>query len=153
VYQGSQNANMKGVAVVTREGSFMVHDEIFIKLGFQIADKAEPDFHLLVKKFDFQAENPRFKADRQKNLKAYGQGLLILRSCQCPYTEKNVQEIVESAKVQFHVPVRVIDLEDADSVQASPCPFGSFCMIYDGKIISHHPISNGRFINIMKKLL
>lgn len=146
----ARDTNMKGVAVVTRKGSFMVHDDIFIKLGFEIADTTEPDFHLLVKKFDPQADNPRFKADMNKNLDGYGQGLVILRSCQCPYTEKNVKEIVESAKDEFHVPVRVIDLEDADSVQASPCPFGSFCMIYDGKIISHHPISKGRFKNIMK---
>ena len=31
--------------------------------------------------------------------------------------------------------------------------FGSFCLIYNGKIISHHPISNTRFMNIMKKEL
>lgn len=131
----------------------MVHDEIFIKLGFEIADEVEPDFHLLVKRFDTEAEKPRFMEDLYRDLKAYGKGLFILRSVQCPYTEKNVQEIVETAKVQFQIPVKVIDLEDAESVQASPCPFGSFCMVYNGEIISHHPISNGRFVNIMKKRL
>jgi len=149
----ARNVNMKGVAVVTRKGSFMVHDEIFIKLGFEIADEVEPDFHLLVKRFDTEAEKPRFMEDLYRDLKAYGKGLFILRSVQCPYTEKNVQEIVETAKVQFQIPVKVIDLEDAESVQASPCPFGSFCMVYNGEIISHHPISNGRFVNIMKKRL
>ncbi|NOR47352.1 MAG: GNAT family N-acetyltransferase, partial [Methanosarcinaceae archaeon] len=38
-----------------------------------------------------------------------------------------------------------------NAVQHSPCAFGIFCIIYNGEIISHHPISNTRFENIMKK--
>lgn len=45
----------------------------------------------------------------------------------------------------------VIDLQDSNEVQQSPCVFGTFCIIYNGEIISHHPISNTRFENIMKK--
>jgi hypothetical protein len=33
-----------------------------------------------------------------------------------------------------------------------PCPFGVFCILYKGKIIAHHPISNTRFINIFSKI-
>ena len=45
----------------------------------------------------------------------------------------------------------LIDLKDANDVQHLPCAFGTFCIIYNGEIISHHPISNTRFENIMKK--
>jgi hypothetical protein len=62
-----------------------------------------------------------------------------------------VNAIVKSAREQFHLNAQVINLDKADAAQDSPCPFGVFCMIYDGEIISHHPISNGRFMNIMKK--
>lgn len=148
----AKNEDMKGVAVVTRKGSFMAKDDIFFKLGFEVVDKAEPDFHLLVLKFDPSAENPSFKVDSQKNLERYGKGLTILRSPQCPYTEKNVNAIVESARNIFQLETQVIDLDEADVTQDSPCPFGVFCIIYDGKIISHHPISNGRFMNIMEKM-
>jgi len=34
--------------------------------------------------------------------------------------------------------------------QQSPCAFETFCIIFKGKILSHHPISNTRFENIMK---
>ncbi len=60
--------------------------------------------------------------------------------------------IVKSAREIFHLEAQVVDLDETDAVQNSPCPFGVFCMIYDGEIISHHPISNGRFMNIMQEI-
>lgn len=151
--QEAKAADMQGVAIVTRDGPFMAGDEIFTRLGFRLADEAKPDFHLLVKKFDAAAENPRFKADMLRELELYQTGLTVLRSPQCPYTEKNVQAIIETARQQYGLDVRLIDLLDAESAQRSPCPFGSFCLIYNGKVISHHPISNTRFVNIMDKIL
>ena len=140
---------MSGVAVVTRKGSFMAKKDIFVKKGFIEVDKAEPDFQLLALKFSQTAINPKFK-DLKKNLENYKEGLFVLRSVQCPYTEKNVNSILKSAD-KFGLKSNVIDLTDAAAVQNSPCAFGSFCIIYNGKIISHHPISNTRFENIMKK--
>ncbi len=141
---------MSGVAVVTRKGSFMVGNDIFLKKGFQIIDSAEPDFDLLVLKFDKKAKDPKFKADMSETLKRYSEGLTIIRSAQCPYTEKNVNAILETAK-QLNLKTNLINLKDAIETQKIPCPFGTFCLIYNGKIISHHPISNTRFENIMKK--
>jgi hypothetical protein len=87
------------------------------------------------------------------SLKRYSEGLTIIRSPQCPYTEKNVNAIVDSAKNRFNLTVDLIDLKDADAAQNVPCAFGTFCIIYNGEIISYHPISNTRFENIMKKLI
>ncbi|UCB59294.1 MAG: YoaP domain-containing protein [Thermoplasmatales archaeon] len=42
-------------------------------------------------------------------------------------------------------------MEDSNAVQNSLCAFGTSSIIYNGEIISHHPISNTRFENIMKK--
>ena len=146
----AKKSNMKGVAVVTRKGSFMVKKDIFIKKGFVLTDKAEPDFQLLVLKFSDKAEDPKFK-DLKQNIENYKEGLFVFRSVQCPYTEKNVNAILKSAKEKFGLQPNLIDLKDATAVQNSPCAFGSFCIILNGKIISHHPISNTRFENIMKK--
>jgi N-acetylglutamate synthase-like GNAT family acetyltransferase len=147
----AKDKKMPGVAVVTRKGPFMVHNDIFLKRGFQVVDSAEPDFELLVKKFDEKSKNPKFRSNMTDNLKNYDKGLTVLRSAQCPYTEKNVNAILESAKKKFKLKASLIDLKDAAAVQNSPCAFGSFCLIYNGEIISHHPISNTRFENIMKK--
>lgn len=147
----AKKAKMQGVAVVTRKGPFMAHNDIFIKKGFQVVDSAKPDFNLLVKKFDAKSRNPRFKQSMTDKLKNYSKGLTIIRSAQCPYSEKNVNAILESAKNKFCLKTNLIDLRDSTAAQHSPCAFGTFCIIYNGEIISHHPISNTRFENIMKK--
>lgn len=146
----AKEADMKGVAVVARKGSFMAKKDIFLKKGFTVVDKAKPDFELLVLKFDEDFEDPNFR-DMERSLDNYKDGLYIIRSVQCPYTEKNVNEMVETAENKYGLKAKVVDLKSVEEVQISPCPFGTFCIIYDGEIISHHPISNTRFENIMKK--
>ncbi len=147
----AKTAGMHGAATVTRKGPFMAHNDIFLKLGFEIVDSAEPDFDLLAIKFDPQAESPKFKRSIGSSLDQYGQGVTVIRSVQCPYTEKNVNAILESAIDKFNLKAELIDLEDAEAAQNSPCAFGTFCIIYNGEIISHHPISATRFENIMNK--
>jgi hypothetical protein len=147
----AKEKNMLGVAVVTRRGSFMVHDNIFLTKGFTVVDHADPDFNLLVKKFDTSSENPRFKSRMTDQLGKFAKGLTILRSTQCPYTEHNVEAIMESAKKNWRLKANIIDLKEVRDIQNSPCAFGTFCIIHNGEIISHHPISRTRFENIMKK--
>ncbi|MEA3558355.1 MAG: GNAT family N-acetyltransferase, partial [Candidatus Thermoplasmatota archaeon] len=148
----AKDAGMKGLAVVTRKGSFMAKKDIFLKNGFVAVDSVKPDFQLLALKIEDQAEDPRFK-DLEKNLGPYKEGLYILRSVQCPYTEKNVNAMLDSARNEFGMDPKLVDLYDHLSVQRSPCAFGSFCLIHEGEIVSHHPISKTRFQSIMRKRL
>ncbi|WP_462319184.1 GNAT family N-acetyltransferase [Marinilabilia sp.] len=147
----ARKQKLKGVAVVTRKGSFMAKPDIFLKNGFEVVDVIKPDFQLLALKFDQESEDPSFKAEMQENLKNYQEGLTILRSFQCPYTEKNVNAIVKTAREKFKLSTRLVNLEDAEAAQNNPCAFGTFCLILNGEIISYHPISNTRFENIMKQ--
>lgn len=146
----AREARLDGVTVVTRKGSFMAKKEIFLKLGFVLVDKANPDFELLVFKFYDDAPNPSFK-DMVENLNEYKEGLTILRSPQCPYTEKNVNEIIQTANNKYNLKTNLIDITNAKEAQNVPCPFGTFCIIYNGEVISYSPISNTRFENIMKE--
>ncbi len=143
--------NMLGVAVVTRKGSFMADSRIFLKKGFEIVDKASPDFELLVFRFDKKSALPGFKKDILNICDEFQDGLTIMRSTQCPYTEKNVKAIIETAEKKFKLKTKLIDLDNAELAQRNPSPFGTFCIIYNGEIISYHPISNKRFENIMAK--
>jgi len=148
----ARNSNMHGVAVVTRKGPFMAGNDIFLKKGFEIVDEVKPDFELLTLKFNQSAGNPKFKTIPAEN---YTKGLTIIRSAQCPYSVKNVDAILETAN-KMNIKANLIELKDSDSAQLTPCAFGTFCIIYDGEVISHHPISNTRFENIMnskKKML
>lgn len=142
----AKEQGMTGVAVVTRKGPFMAKKEIFEKKGFVQVDMAKPDFELLALKFNSAAENPKFTIAPVE-----GSGeLTVIRSPQCPYSEKNVNEIMATAK-QMGLNAKLIDLKDSTAAQHSPCAFGTFCIIKDSKIISHHPISNTRFQNILEK--
>jgi len=138
--------NMDGVAVVTRKGSFMAKRDFFIKNGFEPVDKAAPDFELLALKFDGKAKNPSFK---KVSAQKYSDGLTIFRSAQCPYSVKNVDAIIKTAR-QMNLKVKLVEMDTIESVQNSPCAFGTFCIVNNGEVISHHPISNTRFENIMK---
>jgi N-acetylglutamate synthase-like GNAT family acetyltransferase len=144
----ARQKGMKGVAVITRKGPFMAKREIFIKNGFEPVEEAKPDFELLTLKFDKNAESPSFK---KMSLEKYRKGLIILRSAQCPYSVKNVDAIMKTAK-KLKYKVNLVELEDEIAVQQAPCAFGSFCIINNGAILSHHPISNTRFENIMASL-
>jgi GNAT superfamily N-acetyltransferase len=145
--QEAKSLNMSGVAVVTRKGSFMAEKDIFIKKGFVSVDTSKPDFELLVLKFDKAAPDPKFK---KFLLDKYDNGLIIIRSPQCPYSVKNVDAIIETAK-KLKINAELIDLKDHESAQQTPCAFGTFCIIHNNEVISHHPISNARFENIMAK--
>ena len=146
----TRERNMHGVAVVTRKGAFMAGKELFLKKGFEVVDTAPPDFELLVKKFNKTAPIPKFKGDWEGRLSRYGKSLTIIRADQCPYTVKNVREICEAAEKMYGLKPHIVELKNCKEAQNSPCAFGSFCIIYEGKVIAYHPISKTRFINIMR---
>jgi hypothetical protein len=143
----SKNANMNGVVVVTRKGPFMSKKDIFLKKGFILVDEVKPDFELLVLKFNQKASDPKFK---NLSLEKYPKGLTIIRSAQCPYSVKNVNAILDTAK-KLKIKANLIEIMDSESAQQTPCAFGTFCIIHNNEVISHHPISNTRFENIMAK--
>jgi GNAT superfamily N-acetyltransferase len=145
--QEAKTATMDGVAVVTRKGAFMVAKDFFLKKGFSVVDRAKPDFELLSLKFSNNAVDPSF---REMTTQKYDKGLTIMRSPQCPYSVTNVNAIMESAKKMGLSP-NLVELTNAELAQQSPCAFGTFCIVCDGVVVSHHPISNTRFENIMKK--
>ena len=149
----AREGGFKGVAAVTRKGSFMAGKEFFLKNGFRVADLAGPDFELVVLAFQEEFPPPRFKPDWEKRLRPYADGLFIIRADQCPYTVKNVREIVETAENNYGRIPEVITLNNHKDAQDSPSPFGTFCIIHNGQILTHHPISRRRFMNIMNKTL
>jgi GNAT superfamily N-acetyltransferase len=149
----TKDENMYGVAVVTRKGSFMAGKELFLKKGFEVVDKAPPDFELLVRKINKNAPTPKFKGDWAKRRSQYNKGLTVIRAAQCPYTVKNVNEIIETAEKEYGLKPDLIELKNYEEAQNSPCAFGTFCILYDGKVVAEHPISNKRFTNIMNKIL
>ena len=149
----SKTENMNGVAVVTREGAWMVGKDIFTKKDFEVVDTADPDFVLLVKKIRKDAPSPKFTGHWDKILAKYDKGLTILWSDQCPYIAKSMNEIQETIKERYGIEANIIELKDHEQAQDAPSPYAIFSLIYDGELLAFHPISNKRFMNIMDKVL
>jgi len=150
--QDAMDKNKSGVCVVTRKGSFMPGKDIFTKKGFKITDTAKPDFELLTLSFTPDAKIPLFNESVRTVDKKYSKGIFIFRSDQCPYSVKNVKEIQETAVKDFNTEVTVIDLNIPSEAQQSPSPFGTFCVVVDGVVKAHNPISKTRFVNIMNEV-
>lgn len=149
--EDAENEGMKGVAVVTSEGTWMAGKDLFLKHGFEVVDEAPPYFNLLVKKFG-ESESPKFRKDWEKRLNKYGSGLSIIYSHQCPFTAKFMKDIREAME-KFNIKARVIELQDSKEAQNAPCAYGVFNMVYNGKLVADHPISKTRFLNIVNKEL
>jgi N-acetylglutamate synthase-like GNAT family acetyltransferase len=149
----AKKAKKLGVAVVTRKGVWMVGREIFEKNGFEVADKAEPDFELMVKKFKKDAPSPKFKGNWGNALEKYRKGLTILWSDQCPYIAKSIAKIRDTVEQRYGIEANFVEIEDHKQAQEAPSPYAIFSLIYDGELLAFHPISNKRFMNIMDKVL
>jgi hypothetical protein len=151
--EDARKEKMFGVAVVTRKGPWMADKEIFLKEGFDVIDRASPDFELLTKKFKKEAPDPKFKEDYEKILRKYGRGLTILWSDQCPFIAKAIKEIKEMIANKYEIEAKIIKMKNHEDAQNAPSPYAVFSLIYDGKLYAFHPISSKRFMNIMDKEL
>jgi len=143
--------NMQGVVTVCSKSAFLAEKDIFIKKGFELVDTAPPAYELLVKKFD-DFENPSFPSDFDERLKKYDKGLTIFTSDQCPFIAKAIKEMKLTAEENGIKP-RIIHIKNNEEAHNTPLAYGCFGMIYNGEIVADHPISNGRFKNIMKKII
>ena len=142
-----------GVAVVTRNGAWMVGKDVFVKKGFEVVDRAEPDFELLVKKFKIDVPTPKFKGNWDEVLAKYNNGLTVLWADQCPYIAKSIKEIRELIKERYKIKANIVEITDHNQAQNAPSPYAIFSLIYDGELLAFHPISSKRFMNIMDKVL
>ncbi|MGB7053784.1 MAG: GNAT family N-acetyltransferase [bacterium] len=146
--------SMHGVVVLTRsspKGTFIAKRGLFLKAGFKLTDTWPPDQELLVKKFLKSAPDPRFPRDFEKRLQKHKSGLTIIWSDQCPYVGKSLGEILETAKKKG-IKFKSVELRTAREAQAAPTPYAVFSIIYNGKVVADHMVSNTRFKNILKEI-
>jgi GNAT superfamily N-acetyltransferase len=136
-----------GICAMTSDGVWMANKTIFEKNGLEVADKLGR-FELMVKKFDDKNPVPRF-IDWTKNLAKY-KGWNLIYSDQCPWHEKSVSDLKLTAK-NHGIELIVTKLTTPEEAQQAPSGFGTFGLIYDGKLLEDHYLSKTRFENILKQ--
>jgi GNAT superfamily N-acetyltransferase len=143
----AKTTGMKGVAVVTSEGNWLVGKKFFLKHDFEPVDKRQP-FTLMVKKFN-DAQSPSFSGDFDERLTSYEKGLTIIRSDQCPYIAAAVEAALDAAN-ELGVSTKTIELKSSEDVRKlSPSPYGVFAIVYQGKLISYHSKAKKDLMDIL----
>ncbi len=101
-------------------------------LTLKFKGKSEPEF------IDWEAKAKNF------------QGLNLIYANQCPLFIKSIDEMTATAK-EFGLQLKISELKTAKDAQNSPSGFGVYSMVYNGKLVADHYISNTRFRNILNK--
>jgi len=127
----------KGVAVVVSEQVWMAGRRVFDQQGFECVDTAPPAFTLMVKRFSSHPL-PSFAGKWEQKAGAFGKGLTVVRSNQCPYIVDATAAALATAG-KAGIKSRVVELESRDDLlRLSPSPYGVFGLVLDGKLLSYH---------------
>jgi hypothetical protein len=142
----SKKAGLEGVCVLTSEGSWITGRDLYLKNGFTLT-ASKGRFDLLTMKFN-GTNSPEFIdwGAKAKNFK----GLHLVYANQCPLFIKSIDEMTATAK-EFGLQLKVTEIKTAQEAQNAPSGFGVYSMIYNGKLVADHYISNTRFRNILNK--
>jgi hypothetical protein len=133
----AKKQRMKGVAMVTSEKVWLADRRILDKHGFECVDTAPPAFSLMVKKLG-KHPSPSFAGGWDDKAKAFGKGLTVIRSDQCPYIVDAANTAVAAA-AKAGIKSQIIELNSRDDVmRLSPSPYGVFGLVLDGRLLSYH---------------
>ncbi len=137
-----------GVAAMVSDGPWMVGGGVFRKNGFERI--AEADRFELVGHRLRSGPEPRFR-DIEGKLAGY-EGLHLVYSAQCPMLPKSAQDLSEMA-AEHGLELKVRVLRSAKEAQNAPSYYGVFNLIWNGRLLSDHYVSKGRFKNILRKTI
>ncbi len=133
----AQRSGARGVAMVTSEGNWLMGKRLLLRQGFEAADHAPPGYELLATKFE-PAPPPRFPTDWADRAASFGEGLTVVRTDQCPYLDDAVTAALDAGR-ERGLKVREVELSSAQEIrETAPSPYGVFCIVLDGQVLSHH---------------
>ena len=148
--QDARARKMKGVAMLTSDRTWLAGKEIFENNGFTQVDSAPPCFQLMVHRFGSGPEASLPK-DWDARARAFGRGLTIIRTPQCPYIENGAWDILSFAKARG-IRSKVVELKTAKEVQEqSPSAYGVFGTVLDGKLLAYQYLLEKDFDRLLQE--
>jgi L-amino acid N-acyltransferase YncA len=150
VISEAESLGMFGVAVVSSASTWLTKKGFFLRNGFKVVDQAPPSFELLVKRFG-QGAMPSFPQGWENRLKRIPQGLVVYHSGQCPYHAMFVSSLANGAS-QMGIPIQTVELKTSlEARTLSPSANGVFSVVYNGQLLSYHPIGGKTLRQILEK--
>ncbi|GJQ35535.1 MAG: acetyltransferase [Anaerolineaceae bacterium] len=149
---------LKGVAMLTSSLTWLAGREIFERNGFTEVASAPPSFQLMVNRFDSTpstalrtGSKPTLPSDWDARAKAFGRGLTIIRTPQCPYIENGTYAILTFAESRG-IEAKVVELKTAKEVQErSPFAYGVFGTVLDGKPLAYQYLLEKDFDKLLQE--
>lgn len=141
--QDARESGKRGVAMTTKKGGHMAGKRLFLKHGFELIDR-HSSFELVATAFGDQPLPawPHDWDDRQASL---GAGLTVVYADQCPYFDRTVAEVLETARKLGIEPVRALKLRTAAEVQEKALtPYGTYSIVHNGILLSSTPLVGKR---------
>ena len=135
-----------GVAAMVSEGPWMAGQEVFLRNGFEPVGKADR-FQLLVRRLR-PGPAPSFRDIRGRA--ARYRGLHLVYCAQCPMLPKSAHDLSEMA-AEHGLTLEITQLRTAREAQAAPSYYGVFSLLWNGRLLSDHYVSRGRFQGMLKK--
>jgi len=141
----ARQAGARGVATLASDGAWMAGKDVFLRNGFE--EIAEADrFQLLIHRLK-RGPAPRFR-DISGNLSQF-RGLHIVYAAQCPMLLKSVNDLSIMA-AEHGLDVKVTVLHSAREAQNAPSYYGVFALMWNGRLLSDHYVSRGRFSSLLR---
>jgi GNAT superfamily N-acetyltransferase len=146
----ARTQNMHGVAMLTSDRTWLAHKDIFLRNGFTEVDSAPPSFQLMVNRFGSGPE-PLLPSNWEERARAFGRGLTVIRTPQCPYIENGARDILSFAK-ERGIRTKVVELKTAKEVQEqSPSAYGVFGTVLDGKLLAYQYLLEKDFDKLLQE--
>ncbi len=143
----AKRMNMRGVAVVTSDGSFMAEKDLFLKNGFKVVDEIK-NLQLLAMQFD--KDKPTLSLNNTAETLAGLHGWHIIYTRQCPWVARFIEEIKPFIR-QEGIEVDFKELTTAREAQQAPSVYATFNLVKDGSLLADRYISATRFKNILAR--
>jgi GNAT superfamily N-acetyltransferase len=128
---------MQGLVMVSSERVWLAGKEVFLKNGFEPVGRAPPSFDLLVKPFH-EGPAPAFPGDWAARAAAFGPGMTVVYTDQCPYAPDAVRGAREAFEAHG-IQTQAVKLESSAEVQVrAPSAYGVFGVVYNGELFCYH---------------
>lgn len=140
------------VAISSNKKQPFVSDKKFYSMqGFEVCDKADPYFELMVKKFNKNSENPVFRKNVKTLKSDFTEGIEIVYTDLCPFNEFYSNEILKFAKKRGISGIRkkITSLEEAKNINS---PSSLFSIFYKGDFLTQEIFSEKKFNKVFDEL-
>lgn len=119
--------------------------------GFNVADKAEPNFTLMYLPFNENATVPKFK---ECAIKPHidKQGFVVFYTHSCPFTAKYVPIVEQTAK-DNGIPFESVLIDSKEKARNAPCAWTNYAIFFNGKYVSNEILNEKKFLELAARLI